>query len=283
LAATVFNGKGFSKMKISIAVSTYNRAGHWRRGQLVSSLLTQRDLDFELLVCDDNSIDGTMFALRSVLRDLPFPVRVFRTSVEKKICSQASALPQNVMIREAAGDVMLFLDDDGWIDDRCISYLRTLEFPAVYYGEIVFVDPVCNTRVISADCRVHTFSEPCDLHQMHKQHLATWGALWAAPTKTLRQIGGHEATEACYRGSDYRLGSRLLCLPSFFVTNAAFRFWHFGHSYFQQNKHDMKRLKETHRSASTCGLQFMPTVANDGLAYWDSPQIAGAYHEVIFA
>jgi peptidoglycan/xylan/chitin deacetylase (PgdA/CDA1 family)/GT2 family glycosyltransferase len=89
--------------RLSVVVPTYQRR------ELISSLLDalgQQDTNesFEVVVVIDGSTDGTADALRS--RSDPFPLRV----VEQP--NSGAARARNCGVGTAAGDVVLFLDDD---------------------------------------------------------------------------------------------------------------------------------------------------------------------------
>ncbi len=86
--------------KISVGVSAYNRKDYLR--QTLNSLLAQRYRDFEIIVVDDGSTDGTR-----AMVETEFPqVRYFY----KENGGDASA--KNRAVAEARGEYVVFLDSD---------------------------------------------------------------------------------------------------------------------------------------------------------------------------
>ncbi|MCM3748272.1 glycosyltransferase [Paenibacillus pasadenensis] len=104
-------------MKVTAAICTHNRARDTR--EAVLSVLEQQfdEQQFEVLVIDNRSTDGTEAAVRGI-QAMPGvgPQRV-RYVREEKLGLSVS---RNRAIREANGDYILFLDDDaiakpGWM------------------------------------------------------------------------------------------------------------------------------------------------------------------------
>src|SRR5579871_1681892 len=89
---------------ISVIIPTYNRREIL--GQTLQALGKQnyRSDRFEVLVTVDGSTDGTNLTLESL--HLPFLVRTFYQT------NRGPASARNVGIRNAKGDLVIFLDDD---------------------------------------------------------------------------------------------------------------------------------------------------------------------------
>lgn len=88
----------------TIATPTYNRADTLRR--TYESLIAQRFRDFEWLVVDDGSTDGTAELVRGWQGDSPFTVRyLWQENQHKKTA-------MNHAVREAKGSYIAFLDSD---------------------------------------------------------------------------------------------------------------------------------------------------------------------------
>jgi glycosyltransferase involved in cell wall biosynthesis len=104
-------------MRVSVIIPTYNRAT-WVT-EAVVSVLAQTYRDFELLVVDDGSSDGTLAALAS----FGSQVKVLRRE-ERRGVSAA----RNLGATAATGNWLAFLDsDDLWLPDklaRQVEYLR---------------------------------------------------------------------------------------------------------------------------------------------------------------
>ena len=91
--------------KVTVVIATYNRADLLPRA--VNSVLAQTYSDFELIIVDDCSTDGT----DAVLQQLPDP-RIHHIRHES---NRGAAAARNTGIAYARGEYVAFLDDD----DEC--------------------------------------------------------------------------------------------------------------------------------------------------------------------
>ena len=89
-------------MRVSVVIPTYRRRERVLRH--VAALANQTFGDFEAIVVDDGSDDGSAAALRAL--ETTFPLAV----IEQE--NQGAAQARNVGARAARGEVLLFLDDD---------------------------------------------------------------------------------------------------------------------------------------------------------------------------
>lgn len=89
-------------MRFSVVIPTYRRRERVLRH--VAALSKQTFGDFEAIVVDDGSGDGSAAALRAL--ETPFPLAV----IEQE--NQGAAQARNVGARAARGELLLFLDDD---------------------------------------------------------------------------------------------------------------------------------------------------------------------------
>ena len=106
-----------SHPQISVIIPTYNRAA-WVV-EAVASALAQTYRDFEVLVVDDGSRDGTLEALA------PFPgqVKTLRTSRRRGVSAA-----RNLGISAARGQWLAFLDsDDLWLPEKLARQMAFLE------------------------------------------------------------------------------------------------------------------------------------------------------------
>src|SRR5512143_3860267 len=91
-------------MQVSVYLPTRNRAASLRRA--IESVLAQTYADFELIVVDDGSSDGTREVLESVQRS-DARVRAIHHSV-----SRGAPASRNAAIAAAHGEWLTGLDDD---------------------------------------------------------------------------------------------------------------------------------------------------------------------------
>lgn len=122
---------------ISVIVPVYNRAD--LVGEAIGSVIAQTFGDFELIVVDDGSTDGTVERVRAFADDR---VRLIRSPGR-----QGSNAARNLGLAEATGEVVCFLDSDD------IYLPGKLEFVARRFRE----DP-------SIDVMVDSFVRACSPH-----------------------------------------------------------------------------------------------------------------------
>lgn len=282
------------KRAVSIIIPTYNRCDLWRRGMLWESLLRQSCLDeLEVLVCDDGSTDDTLDLLTHRLRHevYPFRFRLFRTLVPKQLPTQASCLPDNVMFKEATGDWLIHLDDDGWVHRDLVKWVRSNvppAMPAAWWGRLIFCDPLTlepypDQRAI--DPRIPRHRIPAaGITPMQEEWCAEWGALWITRLDIVRRIGGHEMENIEWRGGDSRFGARIRQVAKcYFAADAATTFWHVGLPWATQQVRagNTRAVFHEQRLASHVNA-YHPSqiIANSGEAFWRSGAMDGLYEEV---
>src|SRR5688500_17684329 len=100
---------------ISVVIPTHDRLA--LLSEAVQSVLVQTTSDWELIVIDDHSIDGTAEWVKSTSDER---VRV----VQLEEHSERSRA-RNIGLSRAQGDHVLFLDDDDLLLPRALEYLLT--------------------------------------------------------------------------------------------------------------------------------------------------------------
>jgi glycosyltransferase involved in cell wall biosynthesis len=267
---------------ITIGIPTYNRASLWRTGLLLGSLRDQTDKDFELLIVDDNSTDDSIGFLSGYLQEnkIGSSCRLIKGKFPKRFDNQSSGNADNILFREAHGDVFIHLDDDGVIDKRLIEFVKSNIYDDVaVFGEIVFIDKL-TFQFLMRDKRIERCGLEIDQECMFKlpsRFLAEWGPLWTCRTETLRKTGGHSLQTAFYRGNDARLGFRIRQLvPTYFATRKPMRFYHFGLPFKSTSPELAKPIT---RIGNPRGRPY-PIEENGGLSFWSSGLLDGKYEEV---
>lgn len=101
---------------ITVLVPTFNRKDELC--DLFRSLLNQTCRDFEWLVVDDGSTDGSEEAIRSWARDASFPVRIIQQA------NQGKHVAVNNGFRHAAGLLTMTLDSDDMLVPDAIEFLK---------------------------------------------------------------------------------------------------------------------------------------------------------------
>lgn len=117
-------------VKFSVVIPTYNSA--WCIKRSIESVLNQTYRDFEILVIDNYSNDGTFDIINSYQDNR---IRVFQIHNNGII-----AVSRNMGIREAQGEWLCFLDsDDWWAENKlesCVPYLQ--ENDMIYHDLNIF-------------------------------------------------------------------------------------------------------------------------------------------------
>lgn len=104
-----------NKLTFSVIIPTYNRAE--LLGRALRSLVAQTYKNFEVIVCDDGSVDHTKEVVESFKNDLNI----------KYIWEEnwgGPARPRNNGIKAASSEWICFLDDDDWWYSNKLSYVN---------------------------------------------------------------------------------------------------------------------------------------------------------------
>lgn len=112
---------------ISVIIPTYNRKALLKNA--IESVLNQRNVDFELIVVDDGSTDGT----KEIIKQYPLKY------IYQENKGPASA--RNLGIKKSSGNFISFLDsDDLWIEDKLSLQMKFFknnpEYKIVHTNEI---------------------------------------------------------------------------------------------------------------------------------------------------
>ncbi|MFA6422668.1 MAG: glycosyltransferase family A protein [Candidatus Buchananbacteria bacterium] len=106
--------------KISIIITTRNRLDALKKYALTSlECLQFNDLPYEIIIIDNNSTDDTYLYLQQYVEKNKL-VKIFQ---EDKIGASAG---RNRGIKEASGELLMFMDDDCEVDENWLS--RTYKF-----------------------------------------------------------------------------------------------------------------------------------------------------------
>ena len=133
---------------VSIIVPVYNAAQTLRR--CVDSVLKQEYPDFELLLVDDGSRDGSD-AICDEYASQDERVRV----IHKKNGGACEA--RNVGLAEATGEYILIIDGDDWLENDYVEYLMNLIYKTG--SDMAMTDQIFTTR---------------DREQVKKDAIETW-------------------------------------------------------------------------------------------------------------
>jgi glycosyltransferase involved in cell wall biosynthesis len=118
IAEEIFQLMTQNSPRVSVVIPTFNRAADLQRA--LNSVLAQSYNDWEILVVDNNSTDGTDVIVAS------FNDR--RISIHKVNNNGVIAVSRNKGIRGAKGEFIAFLDsDDWWVPEKLEKSVNYLE------------------------------------------------------------------------------------------------------------------------------------------------------------
>lgn len=102
----------FVRPTISIALCTYNGADHLH--EQWQSLIEQRRLPDEVVICDDQSTDNTVALVRQLAANAPFAVRILQNPVRLGYNHNFEQA-----IRQCRGELIFLCDqDDFWLPEK---------------------------------------------------------------------------------------------------------------------------------------------------------------------
>ena len=118
---------------VSIIMPTYNRGSII--GNAIDSVLNQTYTNFELLIIDDGSEDGTVEFLDSIGDD--------RIKILTNKRNHGSSFSRNKGLRHAKGDFIMYLDSDNIWDPKYIetmigAFIQLPDADAIYSGQYLF-------------------------------------------------------------------------------------------------------------------------------------------------
>jgi glycosyltransferase involved in cell wall biosynthesis len=201
-----------SPPQLSVLIATHNRFELLERCIAALKAQTQDPADFELIVADDGSSDGTAAKLEAL--QTPFELLVLQLEKAGK------PVVLNAAIEAARGEVCLFLDDDiiaspGLVAEHLAAHRR--EPKTLGIGALV------QRESEGEDWFVQTFTRAWNDHYEElRRRPARWtdcyGANFSAPRGTLVEIGGFSSEVATVEDFDiaYRLrgaGLRITYVP----------------------------------------------------------------------
>ena len=262
-------------MKITLAIATYNRADIWRNKFLVNSIGVQTRKPDEIIVVDDGSTDDTLAVVKEMLPE----ARLFRVTAPKRTEHHDSAMADQVIYREATGDLLVHIDDDGFVNNRLIEFVGNLGLGAVYYGNNAYIDPITKKRM-GIDSRVDKLG--CATGKAVQMGGGfCQGALYAVEPRLVRELGGHDMEYIGYRGCDNRLGRRLeTMVPAWFMNAQYMTFYHWGYSkYIEMQRGDGTLSISAWRVPELGDGTRCQVIANGGVTFWEHG-LDGMYEEV---
>ncbi|MBN2180330.1 MAG: glycosyltransferase [Sedimentisphaerales bacterium] len=182
------------KYKVSICIPTYNRKEYLR--ETIDSILSQTYKDFEIVIVDDGSTDGT----ENILKNLDVPVTYYWQE------NSGDAAARNKLIELAQGRYISFIDsDDLLIPDaieRMVEVMDAEGGNVIVYGSYFRID---KNGKIYGRCKRRLYSGSITRHLFETILVHACGSLF--PTAILR--GSPAFDTSLHICSDYELWLRL--------------------------------------------------------------------------
>ena len=180
--------------KVSICIPTYNRKDYLK--ETLDSVFAQTYRDYEVVVLDDGSTDGTEEAIKKA----GYPVRYYRQE------NRGEAATRNKLIGLAEGQFITFLDsDDLLMPDavgRMINAMEAENEEVIVYGSYLRIDENGN---VCGRCKRKLYSGHITKYLFQNIFVHSCGSMLTK--KALEAIGGFNETLAVC--SDYDLRLRL--------------------------------------------------------------------------
>ncbi len=143
------------KTKVSICVPTYNRKDYLK--ETLDSILAQTYKDYEIVIVDDGSTDGT----EDMIKQLGVPVTYHWQE------NGGDAAARNKLIELASGQYISFIDSDDLLFpdaiERLVEVMETETEDVVAYGSYVRIDQdgkvygKCKRKLYSGNITKHLF------------------------------------------------------------------------------------------------------------------------------
>ena len=130
-------------MKFSVIIPLYNKAPYILKA--LESVLAQTYADYELIIIDDGSTDGSAEIVEAILQD---PASRLIASSPHRLIRQANSgvsAARNNGVAQAYGDYIAFLDADDWWEPTYLEHMAQLieDYPeaGLYASNYIYYKP----------------------------------------------------------------------------------------------------------------------------------------------
>jgi len=180
--------------KLSVCTPTYNRKDYVR--ETLDSIFAQTYKDFEVVVVDDGSTDGT----EEMIKRVGYPVRYYWQE------NRGEAATRNKLISLAEGQFITFLDSDDLLMpdavERMINVMEAEDEEVIVYGPYLRIDEKGN---VCGRCTRKLYSGYITSHLFENIFVHSCGSMF--PRSALQEVGGFDETLPV--SCDYDLWLRL--------------------------------------------------------------------------
>ena len=176
-------------MKFSVIIPLYNKAPYIRKAQ--ESVLAQTYADYELIIIDDGSTDGSAEIAEAILQA---PASRLIASSPHRLIRQANSgvsAARNNGVAQASGDYIAFLDADDWWEPTFLEKMTKLieDYPeaGLYASNYMYYKPG-KTRVAVNNIETGYFNYPKSYYEGGAMPVTSISV--AIPRKVLDETGG---------------------------------------------------------------------------------------------
>ncbi|MHB1315297.1 MAG: glycosyltransferase family 2 protein [Christensenellales bacterium] len=256
---------GIKNPKVSVVIAAYNLE-HCIRDS-ICSLQDQTFQDFEILVCEDCSMDNT-YAILTELEQEDRRIRVIKNDI-----NSGQALGRNKCFENARGEYIAIQDGDDYSrSNRLERQVAFLDENPQYVFAASLVDTINDNKEIIN--RPYSFSG-----EVSKESFL-WGQPFIHPTAmfraaALREVGGYRVEkETRYRNEDYDMFMRMYFagMKGFILPERLYIYFE-GLSALRRRKYRYRLAEAKIRYRNFKSLGLMPK----GILYAIKPLIVGLF------
>lgn len=175
-------------MKFSVIIPLYNKAPYIRKA--LESVLAQTYADYELIIIDDGSTDGSAEIAEAILQDPASRL----SSLAFRLLKQPNAgvsTARNNGVAQASGDYIAFLDADDWWEPTFLEKMAQLieDYPAagLYASNYMYYKPG-KTRVAVNNIETGYFNYPKSYYEGGTMPI--WTGATMIPRCVMDEMGG---------------------------------------------------------------------------------------------
>lgn len=186
-----------NKVKLSVVMATYNNATGHVLQQAIDSVLQQSFSEFELIICDDASTDGTWIMLEQYV-DRDSRIKIVRNSINRK-----AGYARNRAIELSSGEYIAIMDADDVLN------------PQRFERQIDFLDANLEYGFVGCYAQFfhNTVGDEDEVYRLSQKPLAE-ELLFSLPfihascvfrREVLEKVGGYDIRPVRFRVEDYDL------------------------------------------------------------------------------
>lgn len=194
-------------MKFSVIIPLYNKAPYVRKA--LESVFAQTYTDYELIVVDDGSTDGSADIAEAILQELPAS-RLSPLASRLKLLSQPNAgvsAARNSGVAVSSGDYVAFLDADDWWEPTYLERMAQLidDYPDAGLYACNYYYHKDGINIIKVDIPTGYFNYPTEYFKNFAMPVWTGAAM--IPRKVYDEMGGFPL--GIKLGEDFLLWSKI--------------------------------------------------------------------------